>query len=510
MILSRSVVLVAVVVLAGCTTTPNRQAASGGPTPAVSATALVDAIHAEVAEARSEFDAGLRTYRQGDAEAARRATAHARERLQMAALRCLRVPGCEVERVVSAMDGAVAASTGELLNATETTGDATVPEDQLAAGADESPLPVNELPEAARAVRLLKGRDLGEIIQLNAPIKSALEDWLTWKRSNLIEAYENYQYLRAAMWPAYQKADLPEALLFAMLATESGGKVHAYSRAGAAGPLQFMYATGLRYGLGSTEGFDTRYDPAAAARANVAYMNDQLRNLNDNLELALAAYNGGEGRVGRLAGAGNRSFWEAPIYYSLPPETREYVPVVLAAAYLFLHPEMFNLRFPVVDARTAEVTLKAPLSLNELSVCLGQDAAVPRGWFRQVRNLNPRFEPNDAVAAGTRLTLPQAAAAAYEQHCVSGPMVAVVADLHAAQVASAGRSARNATASRSGEAGGKGGRHSHTVRKGETLNAIARKFGCRNIQPLVSANGLRAPHYAIRAGQKLVVPSCRA
>ena len=50
----------------------------------------------------------------------------------------------------------------------------------------------------------------------------------------------NYQYLRFEMWPEYQKAGLPEAMLFGILAKESGGKVHAVSRSGAAGPLQFM------------------------------------------------------------------------------------------------------------------------------------------------------------------------------------------------------------------------------------------------------------------------------
>src|SRR3546814_19579029 len=102
--------------------------------------------------------------------------------------------------------------------------------------------------------------------------------------------------MRYLMWPEYEKAGLPEALLFGILAKESGGRVHAVSRSGASGPLQFMYSTGLRYGLGQVNGFDTRFDPQLSARANVAYLNDRFAALNHNLELALAAYNGGEGR----------------------------------------------------------------------------------------------------------------------------------------------------------------------------------------------------------------------
>ena len=62
-----------------------------------------------------------------------------------------------------------------------------------------------------------------------------------------------------------------------------------YSRAAAAGPLQFMRATALRYGLGSVDGFDMRLDPVAATQANVDYLNDRFGELNDNLEKALAA-----------------------------------------------------------------------------------------------------------------------------------------------------------------------------------------------------------------------------
>jgi membrane-bound lytic murein transglycosylase D len=414
--------------------------------------------------------------------------------------------------VLAQQDAALAASGSELL--ADSDGEppaATDPAAQPREEGEDSPLLV-DLPEAARATRLLQGKDLGEIIQINAPTKAALEDWLTWQRPALVEAYENYQFLRAQMWPAYEKAGLPEALLFGFLATESGGKVHAYSRAGAAGPLQFMYSTGARYGLGTDNGFDMRYDPAAAARANVAYVNDRLRSLNNNLELTLAAYNGGEGRIERLAGGGARSFWDSSIYYALPPETRDYVPVVLAAAYLFLHPERYNLKFPQIDARAATVNLKAPISLNELTLCLGQEGTSARGWFRQLRNLNPRQEPNDPIPAGTPVVLPAAAAAAYDRNCAEGPMLAMSADLHSAHPPSPAnapnRLAIKSSATKSSKSGAKGGRgKTYVVRKGETLSKIARKFGC-NVQSIATANGLRAPHYAIHAGQQLNVPSC--
>ncbi|MBL0027779.1 MAG: LysM peptidoglycan-binding domain-containing protein [Rhodanobacteraceae bacterium] len=54
-----------------------------------------------------------------------------------------------------------------------------------------------------------------------------------------------------------------------------------------------------------------------------------------------------------------------------------------------------------------------------------------------------------------------------------------------------------------------GAGRTHVVRKGETLHAIARRFGC-GVPAVAQANGLHPPRYAIRAGQRLRVPSCRA
>src|SRR3546814_20716860 len=83
------------------------------------------------------------------------------------------------------------------------------------------------LPEAQRSVTLLHGQKLSELIAMNGPVKAALEMWLTQWRPQLMNAWVNYQYMRYEMWPAFEKADLPEAVLFGCMAKEYGGKVHA-------------------------------------------------------------------------------------------------------------------------------------------------------------------------------------------------------------------------------------------------------------------------------------------
>ena len=83
-----------------------------------------------------------------------------------------------------------------------------------------------------------------------------------------------------------------------------------------------MYYTGRRYGLSVQDGFDPRFDPAAATRANGAYINDHLRIFNNDLELVLGAYNGGEGRMQRLSNKGAKRFWDPAVFNRLPPEER--------------------------------------------------------------------------------------------------------------------------------------------------------------------------------------------
>lgn len=479
--------------LAACTQVPSRTATVNE--------AAIDAILVDVKSAAELGETGLAAHAAGDADAAARALTEAREALTAAAGRCANTPGCDIERVLAAQDALLARQTQVLLGMLsdrETVEDGVPVEERNEES--ESPL-LTVVPETARSAALLKGQELRRMITVNEPVQAALEEWLTWMRPFLLEAHENYQFMRYRMWPEYEKAGLPEALLFGILAKESGAKVHAVSRAGASGPLQFMYYTGRRYGLTVDNGFDQRFDPAAATRANVAYINDHLRIFNNNLELVLGAYNGGEGRMQRLSSKGAKSFWDPQVFNRLPPETRDYVPMVLAAAWLFLHPDEYNLRFPAVDARPGAITLTRATSLNELAVCLGQQGN-PRGWFRTLRNLNPRWEPGDRIAKGTSLELPAVAAEAYARTCQDGALTTLAAQLHAARKPVIAAATTRVAAS----AGGR----THVVRAGETLSSIARKFGCGNPRTIADANQIKAPRYAIRAGQRLTVPSCRA
>lgn len=471
--------------------------------------AAVNALYGELDAVSLRYAAALELVDDGEPARAHVELKAALDQLQAIGARCTALPGCDAARFYSTYDrllraGLEAPADGE--------GEApAVAGEPTPAGEGSSSPVVAALPAMERTITLLKGRELADILMLNDPVKAGIEQWLTQYRPNLMTAYVNYQVMRYRMWPEYHRAGLPEALLFGMLAKESGGRVHAVSRAGASGPLQFMYATGLRFGLTKMDGFDQRFDPGLSARANAAYINEQLAIFNGNLELVVAAYNGGEGRVQRLAGrGGQKSFWDPEIYAVMPEETRDYVPMVLAAAWLFLHPERYNLTFPKIDGKPGSITLKEPATLAELTVCLGNDGGSTDGWFRTLRNLNPALDPAQRQPVGTRIELPAQLESVYAGSCAQGRWGKLAAELHAATVTSAASKPAPATTRVAAAKRGAGSvaARTYVVRKGDNLAAIARRSGCARADEIARMNGLRGPSFAIRAGQTLKLPSC--
>ena len=375
------------------------------------------------------------------------------------------------------------------------------------------------------------GHRFDKMIDYNPAIQAAIRRWLTDMRPSLMASYENYQYLRPLMLPSFERAGLPEALLFGIMAKESNGKVHVTSRAGAAGPMQFMPATGRRFGIGPDgSGFDTRFDARAVGDASAAYLVERMQQLNNNIELSLAAYNGGEGRALRVYQAtGGRSFWEADVYNQFPAETRDYVPMVIAAAWLYLHPKRYGLNFKVKDTKPSTIRLERANNLYGLTICLGSGDS-REGYLRTLRNLNPRIQPDSWLPAGGTLNATARISELYKRYCVNGARVQLAENLMKSDPQTAivrvgsVTNLPEAQPSQTSYVPGVGvvpttvatGKPSkpktvgkHKVKSGDTLVSISRQHSC-DTGELARANNLKAPRYALKAGQVLTLKGCQA
>ncbi|HPQ94934.1 MAG: transglycosylase SLT domain-containing protein [Thiothrix sp.] len=177
---------------------------------------------------------------------------------------------------------------------------------------------------------------------------------------------------------------------------ESGFNPDVFSHAGAAGLWQFIPSTGKTYGLNRAKGqYDARMDPFAATGAALNYLQKLNREFNGDWLLALAAYNCGENRVHRAvrqarARGLNPTFWNL----SLPQETMNYVPKLLAFRELIGNAARYGIRLPETPnaAKLTQVRVNRALDLRAVATYAGLPA-------NTLTELNPCFR--------TGITTPQ-------------------------------------------------------------------------------------------------------
>ena len=187
------------------------------------------------------------------------------------------------------------------------------------------------------------------------------------------------------MQAVLRKNGLPESLVYIAM-IESGFNPKARSRANAMGYWQFIAPTGRRYGLKMNHFIDERRDPVLSTEAAVKYLKD-LHNLFGSWYLAMASYNAGEYRVNRaMMRHYTRDFWKLRAKKSLPRETREYVPKFIAAQLISQNPSKYGFTELKYQEPIAFEFLKIhqPISLKKLAHQLSLK-------YKDLKMLNPKY-----------------------------------------------------------------------------------------------------------------------
>ena len=157
-------------------------------------------------------------------------------------------------------------------------------------------------------------------------------DWYLERPAVLARMERNAELYLYHIVDKVEQREMPLELAL-LPAIESNYTPTATSRAGAAGIWQFIRSTGKLYGLEQTTWYDARRDLLASTDAALDYLAYLADYFGDDWEVALAAYNAGEGALGRARAANEQRGLDID-YWSLdlPRETQEYVPRLLALA----------------------------------------------------------------------------------------------------------------------------------------------------------------------------------
>jgi len=272
----------------------------------------------------------------------------------------------------------------------------------------------------------------------------------------------------------FRAEGLPLDLAYVPL-IESAFKPNALSRAKAKGIWQFMRGTALENGLRHDWYIDERADPEKATRAAAKYLKT-LYSMFGDWHLALASYNGGPGRVQRaMKRSGREDFWKlSATSRFLPRETREYVPLILAAIVIARNPAQYEMQVSPIDAPLYEtVSVSGAVDIRRVAEWAGAPV-------QDLQDLNPELRrwTTPVRAAEYELKVPMGSAAVINARLTEQGLDDLAPLSH------------------------------HTVRKGETLASIAKKLRVSR-SDLAEANYL-STKARLQTGQRLIIPRAPA
>ncbi len=340
----------------------------------------------------------------------------------------------------------------------------------------------------ADSIYIQRLRQLPTVMEMsyNSIVRRYIEVYTIKKRKQVEYMLGAGKYYFPIFEDALDAAGLPIELKY-LPVIESALNPTAFSRAGASGLWQFMYATGKIYGLQGNSLVDERRDPIKSTEAAVKFLKD-LHNIYNDWMLVIAAYNCGPGNVNKAINrsGGKRDYWA--IYPYLPKETRGYVPAFIAATYTMNYHKEHKFCPAVIEMPVScdTLVLTERVHLVQIAEILDIDIAV-------LRSLNPQYRKDVIPGNGIAYTL-----------CL--PQKHINNFMNRKEEILAHKSGELNThrlvvepANKDPYYKGAGG-STYKVKSGDTLGAIARRQGV-SVAQIKRLNKLRSDN--IRIGQKL-------
>lgn len=244
---------------------------------------------------------------------------------------------------------------------------------------------------APKRAKTISQDHFAEIKRPDIPLvmNDRVQDWIDYFQGKGRVHFERYLRRSGKYIPMMRRIlkshGMPDDLVYLSM-IESGFNPHAYSSARATGAWQFIYHTGIRYGLKVNSWVDERRDPEKSTVAAAKYLKDLYDRFN-NWYLAAAGYNAGEGKIDRaIQKYDTEDFWKIAKEKYLRTETKDYVPKLIAAAMLAKHPAKYgfkgiNYEEPVLFE---EVVLEGPVDLRVAAKCAGTS-------YDEMKKLNPEI-----------------------------------------------------------------------------------------------------------------------
>jgi membrane-bound lytic murein transglycosylase D len=234
----------------------------------------------------------------------------------------------------------------------------------------------------AQAIAELKTTQSDLPLVINDPVAGYISYFSSKGRGTLTRSLERAGRYHAMIAAVLAEEKVPQDLIYQAVA-ESGFQPQAVNgRSGAGGMWQFMpYGV---YGLSRNGWYDERFDPEKSTHAYARYMKELYARLGD-WYLAMAAYDWGPGNVQKaVERTGYADFWELYRRNALPQETKNYVPIIIAAAIMAKNPQQYGLQSLTPDPPLVTDTVSTDYSVDLRLVSDLVEAPV-----QEITDLNP-------------------------------------------------------------------------------------------------------------------------